>query len=84
MAKSKASSNDTPIERMPIWGDRSLLEQLEERALLDDRDLSWLTREIYQNPDRLSAMTHIRLPPSTNTSGLQPTSQSPGSPEEPA
>ena len=44
----------TDLMHMPLDPDRPMLEQLEERAALDDEDLSLLEKKIYQNPERLS------------------------------
>ena len=68
--------NYIPIDQRPFDPERGFLEQIEEAAQEDDRAYDWLVQNIYQRPDRLSVLTGIRLPPSTNTNGSAQTSPS--------
>lgn len=52
-ADSPQLDSEPAIARLPLRGDRPILEQLEEYALNygDDRDLEWLVRNVYRYPD---------------------------------
>ena len=55
------------IATMPLDPNRPMLEQLEEAALVSDRDCEWLDKYVYQHPERLSVLTPIRLALPTET-----------------
>lgn len=49
----------TGLMHIPLDPDRPILEQLEERAALDDEDLSLPEKKIYQNPERIKGSSPI-------------------------
>ena len=59
------------IATMRLDANRPMLEQLEEEAAKDGQALEWLQKNVYDHPERLSILTPIRLPHSTEPSGSQ-------------